>query len=137
MCNHTCILPSNLPSAASFSYFLLGAFSPFVVFSLIFDPAVPVSPPLQPGSPSFCHWLSINQSVTCGIFHHLAPGAPCCLRLCIVLLFFPVLPSLSLSLSHTHAHSFSPRGIILSQPVASYGLLFVVNPAVWGSSSCQ
>lgn len=134
MCKHTCILSSNLPSAASFSYFLLGAFSPFVVFSLIFDPAVPVSPPLQPGSPSLCHWLSINQSVTCGIFHHLAPGAPCCLRLCIVLLFFPVLPSLSLSHSCTLILS---RGIILSQPVASYGLLFVVNPAVWSSSSCQ
>lgn len=63
------------------------------------------------------------MAVTCGIFHYLAPGAPCCLCLCTVLLFFPPLPSLC--------------GIILRQPVASWGLLFVVGPAVWDSSNCQ
>lgn len=130
MCNHTCILPSNLPSAASFSYFLLGAFSPFVVFSLLFDRAVPVSPPLQPASPSLCHWLSINQSVTCGIFHHLAPGAPYCLCLCIVLLFFPVLPSLSLSLSHSCTLILSP---LYYSESASGKLWFVVC----GQPSCM
>lgn len=42
------------------------------------------------------------MAVTCGIFHYLAPGAPCCPCLHI-LLIFPLLPPLA----HTHKHTHS------------------------------
>lgn len=46
------------------------------------------------------------MAVTCGIFHYLAPGPPCCQSLCIVLTFF----------FHycLRTHSFSLCGIFLN-----------------------
>lgn len=75
------------------------------------------------------------MAVTCGIFHYLAPGAPCCPCLCI-LLIFPLLPSLAHT--HTHKNTLIPS---LAPSLWCYcesgggELRSVVHPAVWGSVS--
>lgn len=70
------------------------------------------------------------MAVSCGIFHYLAPGAPCCPCLRI-LLIFPLLPPLA----HTHKHTHSLSLVFVSQAVGSCGLLSVVHASVRGSVS--